>query len=707
MKNHLLKGLLLLTTIAGSLATASAQGALTQRLTTESNILMTVSNIGVIGNAFRGVYTTQNYPSCQFPRRSNIEHLFQGGLWVGALKGTDSTTIVATGAFDASAGYVAGAANFEFTAPLGTTLRERSSLRTKGSLFSPNAISHQDFLGTFVDTNLIVPGTNRQQTASSAGQATTYVPLGISVESEIYNWNFSFSNFFVVLNYKIKNVSNATFFNPYVGYWCDPVIRNVAITPPGGTPFFSAGGTGYIDSLYAGYEFDAGGDTSTTRSYFAIKYLGGTDPSGFRHTPFVSPFPLNDSFKVHFNTWNFNSPSPIYFQPQSELERYFKLANGLEQRSDWDIIQTELKVPFNRSLFISAGPFDSIAPGQTIEATFAVVCARQLNDGRPVFADTPLQRLNLINNLRWVQTAYAGNDKDFDGMPDDSSAQVRRFILPTPPDIPFTRVEAADGKVDIYWSNNSEASLDPISQDQDFEGYRLYISKLGFDTELQPDLDSAFQVLAQYDTPGNNLFFDTDFEPVRLPSPVFFDGDTNAYHYKYTIDNVQNGWQQVVAVTSFDRGDSTNNLGSLETNPTANMFRVFPGTRPNENIKEREPFVYPNPYYGTAAWEGLSSASQQDKKLMFANLPARCKITIFSSSGDLIDQFEHNQAYRGESARWYQTFSDPNQAVFSGGEHAWDLLSRNTQIIARGLYLFSVEDLDSGESYNGRFVIIK
>jgi hypothetical protein len=45
--------------------------------------------------------------------------------------------------------------------------------------------------------------------------------------------------------------------------------------------------------------------------------------------------------------------------------------------------------------------------------------------------------------------------------------------------------------------------------------------------------------------------------------------------------------------------------------------------------------------------------------------------------------------------------------VFSGGEHAWDLLSRESQIIARGMYLFTVEDLDTGKSFTGTFLIVK
>ena len=138
----------------------------------------------------------------------------------------------------------------------------------------------------------------------------------------------------------------------------------------------------------------------------------------------------------------------------------------------------------------------------------------------------------------------------------------------------------------------------------------------------------------------------------------------------------------------------------------SNLFRIFPGTEPNDNLDENAPFAYPNPYYARADWEG-SSSFEEDRKLIFANLPARCEIRIYSAAGDLIDLIQHDQSYNGGDIRWFDTYSNPDETQFSGGEHAWDLLSANTQIIARGLYLFVVTDLDTGQKHEGKFIIIK
>ncbi|MFB1003754.1 MAG: hypothetical protein QMC70_06420, partial [Bacteroidia bacterium] len=191
--------------------------------------------------------------------------------------------------------------------------------------------------------------------------------------------------------------------------------------------------------------------------------------------------------------------------------------------------------------------------------------------------------------------------------------------------------------------------------------------------------------------------------------PATFEGDDTDYEYKFTVDNVLNGWQYAISVTAFDRGNEESNLESLESSPLANNFRAFAGKPVNKNLSTNAPFAYPNPYYAGASWEGKSSFQEQSRKLYFANLPANCEITVFSAAGDFLDQITHNAQYDGSDIRWNQTFGaeDASQNVYSGGEHAWDLLTENTQIISRGLYIFTVKDLDTGKLYKGKFAVIK
>ena len=647
-------------------------------MTTAGNVRATINNLGLIGNSFRGSFDICDFPSAEFPAGSGVEHLFEGGFWFGA-KPNGGTVLVSSGAIDASSGYSPGAAGFEFTSPDASEsskqLYERSSL-FDSPLYNVNAVSHQDFYSDFTDRNVKVPGT--------LIDVQDHTPMNIDVHFESYNWNYTFANFFVILDFTIKNVGTDVLEEAYLGYWADGVIRNTNITAPGGSAFYNKGGNGYLDSLYLGYEFDAAGDLGFTESYMGIKFLGVEDNFGFHHPD------LDTTFKCHYNTWQFrNSSDPLYFFPNNDGDKYGKMITGLNFNSGWETaIRPSIKNASNRSTMMSVGPLNPIMPGEEVRIAFAFIFAKKNEDGNPNSDDTPAQKENFIRNAQWAQTAYNGEDTNFNGLLDidedkDGDGEITRYILPAPPDIPRVKVVPGDNVIDVYWSDNAEYSIDPISKKQDFEGYKLYKTKVGFDVQNKTDILEELKLVSSYDTPGNQLFFDNGFGKIRLAQAKKFDGDTTSYWYHYQFKNVQNGWQHVVAVTAFDQGDEVNNLESLESTPLGNMFQVFPGKGGNIGFENGDPFVYPNPYYANASWEG-SSTFEEDRKIMFANLPPHCEVRIYTVAGDFVDKFEHDETYTGDDIRWYDTYSDPEKTEFSGGEHAWDLLSKDSQIIARG-----------------------
>lgn len=700
MNKHLQKyfALLLTASVTCFCNAANAQASFEERLTTAGNINMTVNNLGMIGNAFKGSYNVLGYSSCEFPKNSGIEHLFQGGLWIGCLL-NNSQVVVTSGAMDDASGYSTGKANFEFSADIGSKITERSSL-IDNPLYSTAAISHQDFLSDFTDKYTVVPGTN-------IPIQNHQFPLGADVHFEAYNYNFNFANFFIILNYKITNNSTSTWDSVYIGYWKDGVVRNVNVTPPSGSAFYNKGGNGYIDSLIIAYEFDATGDIGFTESYVGLKYLGAEDKDGFAYPG------VRAGFTDHYNSWQFNnSADPLYFSPGDDNQKYGKLTAGLNKRSDWNtIIRPTLRQPNNRSHLMAVGPFRQVLPGESINVVFALVCAKKKEDGLPNTADTETQRFNLVQNSKFAQTAFNGEDVNFNGILDpgedkDGDGKITRFILPAPPNIPTTKYVIAENSIDMYWTKRAEESVDPISKKKDFEGYRIYKTAVGFDVKGTQDVVAALNIVAEFDRNDNDLFSNTGFDAIKLAEPVMFEGDTNVYEYKYTFNNIQGGWQHAIALTAFDQGDDVNNLESLESSTLASVKRIFTGTPPNNDFKNGDPFVYPNPYYASAAWEGVST-NPEDKKILFANLPARCNVKIYTLSGDLVDEFDHNEFYRGEDVKWTSTYSDPEQARFSGGEHAWDLLSKDNQIIARGLYLYAVTDKETGKLFKGKFAVIK
>jgi hypothetical protein len=679
--------------------------------TNQANIRLSATNAGTFGNAFRGYKDGTGTPSLEYPAGSGIEHLFEGGIWIGGI--SNGVIRVSTSAYDAPQGYAPGRGGFEFNPVTGPGVKEISSLKTSPK-FNFDAISHQDFLASFTDSTLLVPGTS-----IPINNHTN--PMDLVVDMRLMNWNYNFSDFMAMVNLTIRNEGSQTFDDLYIGLWNNTVVRNVNITPAGagGATFYSQGGNGFVDSLNLAYCYDATGDVGFTDSYVGQVFLGAEDEIGFHH-------PKTDgAFDVNYNAWVFNnSGQSTFFFPTTDQQRYLKMSDGFNNSPCWNNptgadclnglgvdLQTELNKSGNRSDLISAGPFDGFGPGDEITIAFAYVVAKKVEDGNPNGDNNNVQKSGLLAAANWAQTTYNGEDANFNGILDegedkDGDGAITRFILPTPPSIPYCRVEAGEGTATIYWSNNSVNSEDPISKKRDFEGYNLYATSTGFDVFGTPNIAEDLNLIASFDSTGNIFGLNNGFEQVTLPNPYFFDGDTTPYHFAYTLSPLPNGWQTAVAVTAFDKGDPNTGLESLESSTLANVVRVFPGA---EGTSESAPYVYPNPYYMSAEWEGQSNFQEESRKIIFANLPAYCRITITTAAGDLIDTFEHTPDYDGSDIRWFRTFGseDASQNTFSGGEHAWDLLSKESQIIARGTYLLHVQDLTTGKRTTEPFIIVK
>jgi len=73
-------------------------------------------------------------------------------------------------------------------------------------------------------------------------------------------------------------------------------------------------------------------------------------------------------------------------------------------------------------------------------------------------------------------------------------------------------------------------------------------------------------------------------------------------------------------------------------------------------------------------------------------------------AGDLVDTVDHDGAV---SEDIISISKAAGAAVSPSGMATWDLLSRHNQIIAPGVYLFSVKNLDNDDIKVGKFVIIK
>lgn len=674
-----------------------------QKTTGVGRIFLTESTVGTIGRPT--VRSNVNGASSMAYPQKGLEHLFESGFWIGAI--VNGQKRVSTSAFDASSGYSTGGSGYEFTATASPT--ERSKL-TNSPNYSSSAVSHEDFVFYLTDSNTVVPGTS--QVISGHDN-----PLGATVRLESYAWNYSYAEFFVICNYEITNNSTNRWDSIWMGQWADLVVRNLNVTRDAGTAFFNKGRNGTdtrYKAIYAWLGDNAADDANYIQSYGALQFLGMEWKGMFFNEDKPDTF-LSRGFKapnVNYSFWNFTSVFPEFTKPADDLGRYEKMITGNDSTQIYSSNGPFNGPPANWIQLISAGPLPSVAPGEKFNYVVAYVCAPKTVKqvvGNNILS-TPQSRVDLVSNLSRTRATYVGEDINEDGKYDpaldaNGNGVLDRFVLPEPPATPKMKIVPTESKVEVYWDAASIESVDPISRVKDFEGYRLYRSNAGDD--LDQNLGDNNQLIAQWDSAGNDIGYNNGFGAVLLKEPVTFDGDPVTYRFKYTMDNLLNGWQYQFTVTSFDKGNEELNLASLESSFTENEMRVFAGTTTQPIEKKATPHVgvYPNPYKTSAAWDGNTSRTQ---KIYFTNLPAKCTINVYTSNGDLVATMNHDAStYQGEDAKWFEVYGSEDKMVFSGGEHAWDLLSNSKTTISMGVYLFTVKDEKTGNIEVGKFAIMK
>lgn len=676
--------------------------------TTVGQLGLTVTNFGIIGEG----YNNPDQPSFMYKQypdniKEQVEHMSYGGLWIGGIVGDVKrvSTAIVDGVFDY------GSEGFEFT-DNGDSIYVRSSITTS-RYYSPDAVSHQDFITQFHDM----------------GPVVEHTPMNLEVNLQTHAWNYKFAEAFVILDYFIVNKGTEVIKDIYVGLWADAAVGNMNYT----SIYENGGGWSWYDNQNGfdqsdfdpmpddnvpgfprniAYQFDADGDNGYSESYVGFSCLGSeTVPREYWDT--------------QYNQWPWQAASnmtyPDYFMPVDDNQRYDKMKTSVPKGDpvSYPDLYTEDGYPSQPNswmILISAGPFgthpannDSTAwdfyPGDTLNVVYAVGCGRWATNE---LKDSPERRELLRANLDWAQKAYNGEDSNGNGVLDgwedqDGDGELDRYILPSPPPSPRLHIEVDAGKAVLYWDNSPEDFEDPISRKKDFEGYRIYARR------KTSGIDKQWTLLGQIDK-KNDIGFNSGLDVLRIrdefgnPSYTVFGPDT--FYYKFENTGILNGWpdKNVFSVTSYDTGDPATGLVSLESSTLENRTAVVAGKAPVEPGDEWVTGVYPNPYHAHAAWDGLGV---RERMIWFYGLPHKATIRIFTIAGELIKTIDHDaDTYNGADIVSLKDLSTSN-TVYAGGEHAWDLITDYDQASATGLYLYSIEDKESGKIQTGRFLIIK
>jgi hypothetical protein len=617
------------------------------RVTDNNLVGVTITNYGFVGNNF-----VSRAPSLEYPLGTAFEHLVRGGLWIGARAIDDdgAFTGVSTAAEDGSQGNASQGAT-EYT-PAGLDIQVRSTL-PNDRFFNPVAVSEQDFVSTFSD---------RPSKRIAANEA--HRTMNLLVRQENYQWSFSEYAHTVIFHYVITNLG-LPIQDAWVGFYTEFASgpKNLYSTwPPssaGSTigSWFNKKWIAYDDSLRLSREHYCAGqpvpqacNAELVPPWIGVQLLG------------VSPGNVNDTLdkKVTFAAWDYDPGSAAR---DEDRERYAILSSGLVQPIEGDSLLPGTGDPVQ---MLAVGPFPLINPGDSIYVDFAIV------------GGISVERIQ--QHARFARRAFD-----------------RGYIVPVPPPSPRFRVIARSGALDFYWDDSAESFQDPTSPSpMDFEGYRVYISEDRQNLNRVAQFDKA---TAPNDTTG----FNTGLDVVRLPVPEVIDGVT--YQYKYTVSSLKNGFKYYAAVTSYDLGNTE--INSLESGVTQNKTMAIPAPAPGENVGSGDVVVFPNPYRVEARWD--QGTLVRDHYLWFANLPERCTIRIYTLSGDLVFETDFDGAtYQGQGTRGIY---DPNRELdvdaptLSGRSFGWNLISKEGQAVATGLYLYSVEA--NGDRSVGKFLIVK
>lgn len=641
---------------------AQEDTVITLKVTSANNIGLTIFNNGFFGNNL-----SSRRPSMEYPIGSAEEHMVRGGPWIGGIKENRDVpgqldTMVTTATIDGYYGSFSSEGVSEFF-PASSEIVEKSIL-PNSRYFNPEAKSEQDLITTYIDRH--------------THGSEFHNPLNIKVEQEILQFSFEPFDAIILVNFRIINADpSAEIYDLYMGFYAE-----LASGWKDGHPEWPPSGW-FQNKDIAYYGFESDSVRLVTEHHFLLDNgdapsWGGISLLGIRGPTEQDTIATKT---VSFNWWNWDPGGNEPGTPDVDVERYETLSNGSIDAT------AAVEAPNNDPVFIlSVGPLGLpgghwedgrdrfiMNPGDTVTVSYAFV------GGQPVPHEGRTAEDDILLHAHWAQTAFDLN-----------------FNIPVPPPSPALRIVPERNRITLRWDSLAELFIDPKSHTMDFEGYRVYVSE----SKEQSD----FRLVREFDI-VDSVFYNTGLD--EIDDPMVMDGDTLAYSYDLT--DVRDGFKYWVAVTSFDTG--TPEVESLESGIAQNRRMVIPGsgaaTQGNGRPRVK---VFPNPYRGDAVWDGALS---RDRYLWFVNLPERCTIRISTLSGDLVDTIEFDgNAYDAREIRGIFDPTDPldpdrDIPVLSGGMAAWDLISRNDQGIASGLYLFSVKDKDTGDIQVGKFMILK
>lgn len=250
-------------------------------------------------------------------------------------------------------------------------------------------------------------------------------------------------------------------------------------------------------------------------------------------------------------------------------------------------------------------------------------------------------------------------------------AYANNYDIPdAPPDIRFTVESDEDGNNLLSWSADVEAAEDPdyagTSEAKDVAGYRIYRSE---HTSMGP-----WELLVDIPT-GTHSYKDA--------------ASLAGFSYWYSVRSYDSGhadWNGTgMAISSLESGH-----GAPETRTHLRSIPFVVASDKKDRFEDPV-IVVPNPF----RLDDIHRYPGGSEEIRFVNVPRRCKISIFTVSGDLVAVVDNPVRTRSPVR----------------GETSWNQVVLNfASKVSTGKYFFVVESLmpgSEGEKKTGTFMIVK
>ncbi len=495
---------------------------------------MNITNWGIVGSMPMSNYRMGDYPSAQYPAGSSVEYLYAAGLWVGALK---------NGIPCVSTGYPED----EFRPPMdeiNTIYRSYEGDLRGGHLPRPadddlDGRVDEDPLNGYdddrdgrIDEDFAAIGNQMFSCRYGDYQPTStllwpqHSPMFIDIHQESYQWGEDVFNDFVGVKYTVTNLGISYLSDVYIGIYADldagPRDRGTYHVDDQvgfweGRWCAPKGNAEYPVSIRIAYVYDADGDEGRTPGYFGIALLGHTQSGDGSYAP---PFPYLGlaSFQVFRGLQPFMSGGDA----TNDFERYNVISS-----SEHD---PDTNIPGDYRILLSAGPFNYLMHGMSIDVSVAYVAGSDfedmldhtavaqliyngvwydldgkpktgidrretpvpgpLKDYDPDYCDDILEKINVIRgDTIWsnIDCFYEMMDLNDDNCYKPLGVDINYYatglngqehnlhwITGGAPPAPNMRVVPGDHCVSVFWDNLSETTPDILSGLNDFEGYQIY-----------------------------------------------------------------------------------------------------------------------------------------------------------------------------------------------------------------------------------------